>query len=125
MFGFAAKKKRNIKVICRVQFMFKVVGTETYLKELGKWPKADREVAEKMAKKLAESPLAGKPLGYPFLREKKIREKRIYFLVYEELKLVMLVATSSKKDQQVTIDHIKEYLAEYKRIAEEVSRQVV
>lgn len=105
--------------------MFKVIGTETYLKELEKWPKADREVAEKMAKKLAENPLAGKPLGYAFLREKKIREKRIYFLVYGELQLVMLVATSGKKDQQVTISHIKEYLLEYKRIAEGVSRQVV
>ncbi len=104
--------------------MYKVIGTETYLKELEKWPRADREVAEKMARKIAENPFSEKPLGYHFLREKKIREKRIYFLVYENLELVMLVATSGKKDQQLTINHIKEYLPEYKRTAEEISRQV-
>ena len=105
--------------------MFKVIGTETYLKELEKWQKTERQAAEKMAVKLAKNPLGGKPLGFNFIREKKIRERRIYFLVYEDLKLVMLVATSGKKNQQVTINHIKEYLQEYKKTAEEISRQGV
>ena len=58
------------------------------------------------------------------MREKRIKEKRVYYLVYEELKLVLLVATSGKKDQQATIDHISDNLKEYKRVAEYVAKQV-
>ncbi len=63
-------------------------------------------------------------MSYPFFREKRIKEKRIYYLVYDDLKLVLLVATSGKKDQQLTIDHIKHSLHEYKKIAEEIIKQV-
>jgi len=94
--------------ICRnTSPLFKVIATETYSKELDKWSNSEQEIAEKMAKSLADNPLQGKPLGYPFLREKKIGGKRIYYLIYPELKLVLLVATSYKKNQQETIEHIK------------------
>jgi len=103
--------------------MFKVIGTDTYLRELQKWPRQDYDAAENIPKKLAENPYVGKQLSYPFLREKKIGG-RIYYLVYEELELVLLVATSDKKDQQATIDHIRENLKEFRKVAEEVSKQV-
>ena len=54
--------------------MFKVIGTDTYLKELDKWPKADRMIAEKFPKQLSINPYSGSPLGYAFLREKRIKE---------------------------------------------------
>lgn len=57
----------------------------------------------------------GKPLGYSFFREKKIKNKRIYFLVYEDIVLILLVAVSSKKNQQKTINKIKELLFDYKK----------
>ena len=104
--------------------MFKVIGTETYSEEIGKWPKSDREAAEKLPKQLAENAFAGKPLSYPFSREKRIREKRVYYIVYEDLRLVLLVAVSGKKDQQTTIDHIKDNLKEYRKVAENVAKQV-
>jgi hypothetical protein len=104
--------------------MFKVVGTETYLKELEEWSKADKEAAEKLPAHLSESPLVGKPLGYPFLREKKIGGRRIYYLIYPDLRLVLLVATSGKKDQQETIDHIRSQLDEFKKIAGEVIKTI-
>src|SRR3989338_1747666 len=103
--------------------MFKVIGTETYIKEIGKWPKADKEAAEKLPEKLAENPFTGAQLAYPFLREKRIKEKRVYYLVYEDLELVLLVAVSGKKDQQATIDHIKKHLDEFKEISEQISKQ--
>lgn len=103
--------------------MFKVIGTETYLNEIKKWPKSDKEAAEEIPKKLAENPFIGAQLKYPFLREKRIREKRIYYLIYEDLKLVLLVAVSGKKDQQATIDHIKEHLDEFKKVVEDISKQ--
>ena len=105
--------------------MFKVIGTDTYLKEIDKWPGAYKEIAlNKMPKQLANNPFRGDPLGYAFLREKRIKEKRIYYLIYEDLSLVLLVAVSGKKDQQVTINYIKHKLEEYRKIAEEISKQV-
>jgi len=73
---------------------------------------------------LAENPFVGNQLSYPFLREKKIGGRRIYYLVYEDLKLVLLVATSGKRDQQITIDHIRENIKEFRKVAEELSKQV-
>ena len=104
--------------------MFNVIGTATYLEEISTLSKDYQEVAEKLPEKLAVNPFQGDPLGYPFLREKRIREKRIYYLIYEDLKLVLLVAVSSKKDQQTTIDHLKNGLDEFRKIAEEVAKQV-
>lgn len=104
--------------------MFVVIGTETYLKELNKWPKSDQEAAAKLPLQLKENPFVGKPLSYPFLREKRIGGRRIYYLIYEDLGLVLLVATSEKKDQQETINHIKYQLYDYKKIAIEISKQV-
>lgn len=104
--------------------MFKVIGTDTYLKEISKWSKVEIEAAEKIPKQLVENPFVGKQLKYPFLREKRIKEKRVYYLVYEDLRLVLLVATSGKKYQQATIDHIVSQFAEYRKVAEQIARQV-
>ena len=104
--------------------MFKVIGTDTYLHELQRWPKQDYDAAKKIPKKLAENPYVGKQLSYPFLREKKIGGRRIFYIVYEDLELVLLVAVSDKRDQQATINHIKENLKEFRNVAEEISKQV-
>ena len=104
--------------------MFKVIGTNTYLKEIEKLTKADKEAAEKLPKKLAINPYVGNQLSYHFLREKKIKDKRVYFLIYENLNLVLLVAVSGKKDQQVTIDHVKDNLHKFRKLAEEIAKQV-
>ncbi len=104
--------------------MHKVIGTETYAREIEKWPKKDRETAEKISKQLSDNPLAGKPLNYPFLREKRVGGRRIYYLVYSDLSLVLVVATSDKKNQQSTIEHIKGNLDEFRKVAEEIIKQV-
>lgn len=104
--------------------MFNVIGTETYLQEIAKWPKDYQDIAEKIPLQLRENPFAGNPLGYPFLREKRVREKRVYYLVYEDLHLVLLIATSRKKDQQATINHLKRDLDLFRAYAEKVFKQV-
>mgnify|MGYP001606458130 CR=1 FL=1 len=40
--------------------------------------------------------------------------KRVYFLVYEDLKSVYVIALSDKKDQQKTINTIKLFLHKYR-----------
>lgn len=104
--------------------MFKVIGTDTYLRELKKWPKSEQEIAARIPSELAENPFVGKPLNYKFLREKKIEGRRIYYLIYEDLKLVLLIATSGKKDQQATINHIRNNLNEFREVAEEIAKRV-
>ena len=103
---------------------FKVIATENYLDEIKKLPKEYKAFVEELPNKLKENPFQGKPLIYRFLREKRIKEKRIYYLIYEDFNLVILVAVSGKKDQQYTIDHINYQLDDFKKIAEQISRQV-
>lgn len=104
--------------------MYRVIGTETYQKEISQWTKEDREAAEKIPEKLAENPYIGDQLGYPFLRERRVKEKRVYYLIYDDLNLVLLVAVSGKKDQQKTIDYLKVHLHEFKELAEKIAKQV-
>jgi len=59
----------------------------------------------------------GDQLTYPFLREKKISGKRVYWLAYKKIAIILLVEASNKKAQQRTIDEIKLYLPEYKEFA--------
>ena len=59
----------------------------------------------------------GDQLTYPFLREKKIVGKRIYYLVYKEIAIILVVGSSDKKSQKNTINEIKLYLVEYKKYA--------
>jgi len=70
---------------------------------------------------LKENPLIGRPLSYSFLREKRIGNNRIYFLVYERVAIVLLVSLSDKKSQQETIDEIKNDLDEYREYAKRLS----
>jgi ribosome-binding protein aMBF1 (putative translation factor) len=49
--------------------------------------------------------------------------KRVYYLIYEELKAVLMIAVSDKKAQQQTIDEIKMHLKDYYTIIREAIRQ--
>ena len=60
----------------------------------------------------------GKPLRYPYFREKKFENKRLYFLVYQDYMVVLAIAISDKKTQQETIDKIVLELKNYKDIIE-------
>ena len=103
--------------------MFRVVGTDTYLLEIAKFSKAEQDAARKIHQKLAENPRTGKLLFYPNLREKRIEGKRVYYFSYDDLKLVLMVATSGKKDQQDTIDHIRENILAFRKAAEEIVKR--
>jgi len=103
---------------------FKVIETNTYEKGVEKWDKSNREAADKMPIQLRENPYSGDQVTYPFLREKRIENRRIYYLIYEDLKLVLLVATSTKKNQQKTINHIKDRFPKYRILAEDIAKQL-
>lgn len=60
------------------------------------------------------NPHVGKPLDYKWFREKRLDGYRMYYLIYENLKSVYIIALSDKKDQQKTINTIRLFLHKYK-----------
>jgi len=63
----------------------------------------------KQIKKLKYSPFGkGKPLGTKFLRELKIKGFRVYYLIYKNKLIVILVSASNKKNQKEVIKKLKE-----------------
>ncbi len=57
-------------------------------------------------KKLTLNPYIRKPLGYKFIRELKLDKFRIYFVVFDNEILILLVDISDKKNQQEVIDSV-------------------
>lgn len=103
--------------------VYAVYTTESFDKETAKLSQSDQEIIKKMFLKVKENPYSGDQLKYKHLREKRIKEKRVYFLVYDDLQAVLIVAISSKKDQQATINHIINYFDEYKEYLEKLLKK--
>ena len=105
--------------------MYAVFRTQKFDIELvKKLSAAEQRQVEKFEKnQLIKNPNVGDPLGYKFFREKKISGKRVYFLIYEDLKAVLMVGISDKKTQQETIDEIKDRLKEYYEVVREAIRR--
>src|SRR3989344_6919066 len=98
---------------------YSVYTTENFDKEAIKF-KIDDKRLQKIFLQLKENPYIGDQLRYKNLREKRINEKRIYYLVYDDLKCVLVVAVSDKKSQQETINHIIGCFDEYKKYLKEI-----
>lgn len=101
---------------------YAVYTTESFDREVAKLSQGDQEIIQKMFLKIRNNPYVSDQLRYRHLREKRIREKRVYFLVYDNLRAVLLVAISGKKDQQETINHIVNYFDEYRYYLERLLR---
>lgn len=93
---------------------YAVYTTDSFEKEIKKLSESDRTRIQKICLQLKENPYVGDQIRYRFFREKRIREKRIYFLVYDDLSAVLLVAFGGKKAQEETIEEIIKFLPEFK-----------
>ncbi len=113
LFLFLKRRVFNVHFLIRCM-AYAVYTTEVFDKEVEKLPKDDQEIIQKMFLKIRDNPYSSDQLRYRNLREKRIREKRVYFLVYDDLQAVLVVAISGKKDQQATINHIIDYFDEYR-----------
>ena len=99
---------------------YKIYTTEEFDKDFEKLDNSLQEQIEREITQLETNPYAGKPLGYKFFREKKVRNHRVYYLIYDEYVVVVVIALSDKKDQQAVINKIKHLLPLYK---EEIKRK--
>ena len=103
--------------------MFKVYRTSEFERLMNKLlTKEEQTRVNNIEKEISEKGFTGDSLGFKFLREKRISGKRIYFLVYEDLESALMVSISDKKAQQETIDKIKVYLPEFRRLMEELAK---
>jgi len=99
---------------------FSVFVTRTFQSKLLKQDKKFKVWVEKVFDQLTVNPLAGKPLGAKWFREKKFENFRVYFLVFEDKKSVYVVNLSTKKDQQRIINSIWLLLDTYKKELEDL-----
>jgi len=93
---------------------YAVYTTERFEKEVENLSVFDKEILQKIFLQLKENPYVGNSLRYRFFREKRIREKRVYYLVYDDLQAVLVVAFGGKKAQQETINEIIKCLPEFR-----------
>ena len=94
--------------------VYSVYTTESFDREFNKLYTSDKEIIQKMFLQLKENPHVGDQLRFPFFREKRLREKRVYYLIYEDLSAVLMVSIGGKKAQKETIDEIVKLLPEFK-----------
>jgi len=88
--------------------------TKSFEKEMEKISKSETEELQKIFLQLKDNPYVGDGVRYRFFREKRIREKRVYYLIYDDLKAVLVVAFGGKKAQKETINEIIKYLPEFR-----------
>jgi|SRR3989338_4296631 len=100
-----------------------IISSDHFDKKANKYSIPDNRI-DSICKELKNNPFVGKPLGYKFLREKRYDNKRIFYLIYEDIKVVLLVSISDKKTQQETIEVIKDSFDEFKRLATKISEKI-
>lgn len=89
--------------------MYIIKMTEKFEKKFYKLiPKALQDQTWRRIHKLSDNPFLGKPLSNSFIRELKLEKFRIYFAIYKNEVIVLLLDISDKKEQQKVIDTIKE-----------------
>ncbi len=101
---------------------YSVYHSARFDKELEKFDKNFRVWLGKIENQLVENPYTGDPLGMKWFSEKKYKNYRIYFLVYDDLMSVFMVGISSKKDQQKVINTIRLLMDFFKEEIENLSK---
>ncbi|PIN77561.1 hypothetical protein COV15_01800 [Candidatus Woesearchaeota archaeon CG10_big_fil_rev_8_21_14_0_10_34_12] len=102
---------------------YKVFRSIGFQEEIAKYDKSIQDRVDKIEDKLVDNPEYGNPLGAKWFRESRFENYRIYFLIYEELDAIYIVAISGKKDQQKTINTIKIFLEFFRDEIEKLVRE--
>jgi|SRR3989344_5897206 len=93
---------------------YEVYTTNSFDREMAKLNKKEQDRIRKIFLQLRGNPYVGDQLQIKILREKRLEEKRVYYLIFDDLNSVLVVAIGNKKTQQKTIDHIIKYVGEYR-----------
>ncbi|MBI2671265.1 type II toxin-antitoxin system RelE/ParE family toxin [Candidatus Woesearchaeota archaeon] len=101
--------------------MYKIYTTRKFDEDFEKLDKSLKDQIQKEIDQLEINPYVGNPLGYKFFREKKVKNYRFYYLIYEEYVVVFVIALSDKKEQQKVINQIRYLIPFYK---EEIKKKL-
>lgn len=69
-----------------------------YQKIIVKLSRIEREEIQRIVLQLTENPFVGDQLQIKSLREKRLREKRLYYLVFEDLKISVEIFKPQKSE---------------------------
>lgn len=99
---------------------YRVYKTKRFDRELSKYSKEDYRRIKNLFGQLRENPYVGNQLQIKILREKRLGEKRIYYLVFDDLQAVLVIAFSDKKAQQKVIDFIIKNISHFRTYLKEL-----
>lgn len=94
--------------------MYDVYRTNRFNKEVDKLSNEEVKRIDKIVNQLKVNPYVGDQLQIKVLREKRINGKRVYYLIFDDLHSVLMIATSDKKAQQKVIDFIIDNVNNYR-----------
>ena len=104
---------------------YRVLKMQEFDSDFKKLQKNEKERVDRFLLQLSEKGgLVGKPLGVKFFREKKFEGKRLYYLIYDEVLVVLAVAISDKKAQRATINRIMPKFSYYQQYVSEALKQL-
>jgi mRNA-degrading endonuclease RelE of RelBE toxin-antitoxin system len=104
--------------------MYKILQTINFDKVFKKTiPENLKEIVKNKINKLKNNPYIGKPLSYSFFRELKIDKFRIYYSIYEDYLIILVIGVSDKKLQQETINLIKKERKSFKSFVEKYLKE--
>lgn len=76
---------------------YKVYRSQSFQGEISKYDKSIIDRIDKIESKLMYNPNYGNPLGTKWFREARFENYRVYYLIYEDLQAIYMVAISDKK----------------------------
>ena len=85
---------------------YEVYTTETFKRLFKTLDNSEQRWIIKIKSQLEEKP-TGKSLSFNWFREKKYHNKRLYFLIENNQRKILLISFVSKKDQQDIINFVK------------------
>jgi len=85
---------------------YQIYTTKRFDKEVEKLSEEENKRIDNIYQQLRKNPYVGDQLQIKVLREKKLKEKRMHYLVFEDLEVILMIAISNKKAQQRVINHI-------------------
>ena len=98
--------------------MNEVHETETFAKLYDASEKLEKNWIDKVRDQLVVNLTVGKPLRFDWFREKKLGNKRLFYLINTKTEKAVLVAFGTKKEQQKIIDHIISNKQRYLKLLE-------
>ena len=133
--AWVEERNHAIKIATKLDIPFVTLDFEKEYKELvvdemfkkykqGVTPNPDIDCNQKI--KFPMFIKEAKKIGIDFIATghyARIKEKRVYYLVYDDLQAVLVDAISRKKDQQATINHIIDNFDEYKEHLERLLKE--